>query len=178
MKRPVGNQGISKAIALIVGVVVIALITGCEEQNPSGTRKARLVAAENIQLKKGLEQRDKQIERQKELLAKRQQEADAENIQLKKELEQLDKQIDKQKELVSKYQQEAAKNIQLKKELERRDKQIEKQKELIAKCQQEKKGLQERVQKNIKTLMDDVFSHVIEENKKLKAQIDQLKKAN
>ena len=63
-----------KAFVLTVGIVVLMLIAGCEEQNKpqsqSPTRKDRLVAAENIQLKKDLEQRDEEIERQKTLLDK------------------------------------------------------------------------------------------------------------
>ncbi|MBA7631984.1 hypothetical protein ES703_39524 [subsurface metagenome] len=62
-----------KAFVLAVGiVVVIALIAGCdEEQNLSSTKSAvkkhRLIAAENMRLTKELEQRDKEIKRQKEL---------------------------------------------------------------------------------------------------------------
>ena len=58
MKRPV-----QKAIVLAVGIVVIMLIAGCEEESQSNTKKSRLIAAENIQLKK-------EIEKQKELLEK------------------------------------------------------------------------------------------------------------
>lgn len=58
MKRPV-----QKAIVLAVGVVVIMLIAGCEEESQSNIKKSRLIAAENIQLKK-------EIEKQKELLEK------------------------------------------------------------------------------------------------------------
>lgn len=55
-----------KAVVLALGVV-IALTAGCEEANLSSTKKARLVAVENRQLKKQLEQRRKEIERQKKL---------------------------------------------------------------------------------------------------------------
>ena len=50
-----------KAVILAVGVVIM-LIAGCEKENP--------LANENMQLKEQLEQRDKEIEKQKELLAK------------------------------------------------------------------------------------------------------------
>ena len=63
-----------KAFVLTAGVVLLMLVAGCEEQNKpeaqSPTRKDRLVAAENIQLKKDLEQRDEEIKRQKALLDK------------------------------------------------------------------------------------------------------------
>ena len=64
-----------KKVVLVVGIVfVIMLVAGCEEQNisntKSNTKKSRLVAAENGQLKKQLEQRDREIEKQKGLLNK------------------------------------------------------------------------------------------------------------
>jgi len=63
-------------LALAISIVfVIMLIVSCEEQNVSNTksdvRKSRLIATENRQLKQQLVRRDKKIERQKELLAKR-----------------------------------------------------------------------------------------------------------
>jgi len=65
MKRPA-----QKAFVLAVCIVVM-LIAGCEEEeNLSNPKKSRLIAAENMQLKKDLERRDKEIERQKELLEK------------------------------------------------------------------------------------------------------------
>lgn len=54
-----------KAVILAVGVVIM-LTAGCEKENP--------LAKENMQLKEQLEQRDKEIEKQKELLVKCQQE--------------------------------------------------------------------------------------------------------
>jgi DNA repair exonuclease SbcCD ATPase subunit len=67
MKRPA-----QKAFVLAVGIVVITLIAGCdEEQNLSSTKSAvkkhQLIAAENMRLTKELERRDKEIKRQKEL---------------------------------------------------------------------------------------------------------------
>jgi outer membrane murein-binding lipoprotein Lpp len=56
-----------KAVILAVSVVIM-LIAGCEKENP--------LAKENMQLKEQLEQRDKEIEKQKELLAKCLQEKD------------------------------------------------------------------------------------------------------
>ena len=66
MKRPA-----QKAFLLAVGIVLITLIAGCEEEaNLPDTKRSRLIAAENMRLKKDLERRDKEIERQKELLEK------------------------------------------------------------------------------------------------------------
>ena len=77
MKRPA-----QKAFLLAVGIVVITLIAGCdEEQNLSSTKSAvkkhQLIAAENMRLKKDLERRGKEIERQKGLLEKCLQEKNA-----------------------------------------------------------------------------------------------------
>ena len=63
-----------KAFVLTAGIVLLMLIAGCEEQNKpqsqSPGKKDRLVAAENIQLKKDLKQRDEEIKQQKMLLDK------------------------------------------------------------------------------------------------------------
>lgn len=57
-----------KAFVLAVCIVGIALIAGCEEESKIDTKKSRLIAAENMQLKKDLEECQKEIEKQKELL--------------------------------------------------------------------------------------------------------------
>jgi len=59
MKRPV--QG-----ALILAVGVVVLIAGCGQQASPNVKKSRAIAAENIQLRKQLEQRSKEIEALKE----------------------------------------------------------------------------------------------------------------
>lgn len=83
MKRP--GQ---KVTVLAVGIVlVIMLIAGCDEQNVPNTRMSRLVAAENIQLKKQLDKREAEIERQKKLLEKCQQEKKTLEKQLQEDLE-------------------------------------------------------------------------------------------
>jgi len=70
--RKMGSPQIT--VAFVVCVAFIILIAGCEGENLSDTKsnieKSRLIAIENIQLKEQLEQRDKEIERQKELLEK------------------------------------------------------------------------------------------------------------
>lgn len=60
------KKTVLKAFVLAAGVVAIVLIAGCEEQQLSSTKMARIVAAENIQLKKQLQQRDSEIEKLKE----------------------------------------------------------------------------------------------------------------
>lgn len=49
----------------IVGIVFVA---GCEEENKIDTKKSRLIAAENMHLKKDLERCQKEKGKQKELL--------------------------------------------------------------------------------------------------------------
>jgi len=61
MKEP-----IQKIFILVIGVA-IALGAGCQEQGLPSGKKCRLIAAENVQLKKELEQCDKEIERLKKL---------------------------------------------------------------------------------------------------------------
>jgi len=57
-----------KALIFVVVVVFVMSVAGCEEQNQAVTKEHRLIAAENVELKGQLEQRDKEIEEQKELL--------------------------------------------------------------------------------------------------------------
>ena len=61
MKRPV-----RKIFVLIVCFVVMS-IAGCGGQEPPSVKKGRLIAVENMRLKKELEQRSKEIERLNEL---------------------------------------------------------------------------------------------------------------
>ena len=80
------KKAVRKGFVLVVSVVVvIMLIAGCQEQQLPSAKKSRLIAAENMQLKKELEQRskdikglkdlhDKETEKQEELLAKCQEE--------------------------------------------------------------------------------------------------------
>lgn len=54
-------------------VFIVMLAAGCEEQSASN-KKSRLIAAESAGLKEQIKQQQKEIERQKELLARCQQE--------------------------------------------------------------------------------------------------------
>jgi len=59
-----------KPVILAVGVALIMAAAGCqEEQKIPNDKKSRFVAAENIELRKQLQQREKEIENQKQLLA-------------------------------------------------------------------------------------------------------------
>jgi hypothetical protein len=79
------NKVVSRGFVLVVSVVVIMSIAGCEEQELPSAKKSRLIAAENMQLKKDLERRSKEIEGLKELI---------------------DKEIQKQEELLAKCLEE------------------------------------------------------------------------
>ncbi len=50
-------------------LVFVAVLVGCEEQQTMSPKKTKLVAADNIQLKKDIAARDADIEKQKNLLA-------------------------------------------------------------------------------------------------------------
>ena len=54
-------------VAIVIGITVLGLwtLSGCQESDASQIRRARLVANENIQLKKQLEEKDQQIEKLK-----------------------------------------------------------------------------------------------------------------
>jgi gas vesicle protein len=79
---------VRKMFVLAVGTILVVLMAGCQESatgGPTDAKKSRLIAAENIELKKQLTRCDKQIEklkeqhskeikRQEELLAKCQKE--------------------------------------------------------------------------------------------------------
>jgi hypothetical protein len=62
------KKAVRKGFVLVVSVVVVVmLIAGCEEQQLPSAKKSRLIAAENMQLKKELERHSKEIEGLKEL---------------------------------------------------------------------------------------------------------------
>jgi len=61
MKEP-----IQKIFILAIGVAIVSS-AGCQEQGLSSEKKSRLIAAENVQLKKEIEQHDKEIEKLKKL---------------------------------------------------------------------------------------------------------------
>ncbi len=73
-----------KALVMAIGVAVI-LIAGCGEKEPPSVKKSRTIAAENIELRKQLDNRSKDIEKLRE---------------------QHDKEIKKQEKLLAECQQE------------------------------------------------------------------------
>lgn len=147
--------------ALAVCAVVIMSIGGCEEENLSNIKRHRLIADENRQLKKELELCDKEIERQKELHKKQiEEQKELHNEEIKKQKELYDKRMEMQKKL--------------------HNKKMKRQRELFAKRLQEQTPAE--LQKTIQELKGNIlrnFEEIIklrEENKKLKAQIEELKK--
>jgi len=58
-------------ILAIIAVIVpcLVFVTGCEEQQPIKDKRVRLVANQNLELKKQLLEKDAEIERQKGLVA-------------------------------------------------------------------------------------------------------------
>lgn len=63
-----------RAFVLAVGIIFIMLNVGCEKEQIPSEKKARVIAAENMQLKKQFQQYEKELEKQKGLLAKCQEE--------------------------------------------------------------------------------------------------------
>ena len=61
MKKP------ARDIFVLAVCVVVMLIAGCGNQEPPSVKKSRLIAVENMRLKKELGQRSREIERLKEL---------------------------------------------------------------------------------------------------------------
>ena len=84
------KKRVQKTVVLAVGLVLaIMLITGCEEQSVSSSRMSKLIAAENIELKEDINQRDATIEQQKKQLEKCLQEKKIMTTQLKANSEDL-----------------------------------------------------------------------------------------
>jgi hypothetical protein len=85
-----------KVLVLAAGAVAIMLILGCEEQQQQqqpSAKMAKLVAAENIQLKKQLELRDKDIEKLKQLNEKELKNQEELLAKCQKEKKDLDEQL-------------------------------------------------------------------------------------
>ena len=88
------RMGVLKSFMLAAGVVVIVLIVGCEEQQQQpDTKMARVMAAENIQLKKDLEERDSEIKKLKEQYGKESKEQEQLLAECQKSVEDLQEQL-------------------------------------------------------------------------------------
>ena len=62
------KSGTTPVVLMVAIGFVLMSIAGCQEQDPSNTRMSKLIALENKQLKKQLEQCNEEIENQKQLL--------------------------------------------------------------------------------------------------------------
>jgi DNA repair exonuclease SbcCD ATPase subunit len=113
---------ISKTVLLAAGITIIMLSAGCQEEELQSDKKNRVIAAENIQLKKEIKKRDEKIER------------------LKKQHE----------------------------------KKLQQQEELLDKYAKQKEALEKQLQKGVKNQIDDVLTNLIEENAKLRDEINRL----
>ena len=125
MKKPA-----TKILVLAVCFVVL-LIAGCGEQELPSMKKSRLIAVENMQLKRELEQCNREIEKLIEL----------------------------------------------------HNKESRKQEKILAECVQEKESWKQKAQQNVRNQVKGVFDAVmeqnaklLEENKKIKAQIEKLQR--
>ena len=121
----------ARKIFVLAVCVVVMLIVGCGQQEPPGIKKSRLIAVENMQLKRELEQCNREIEKLIEL----------------------------------------------------HNREIKKQEELLAKCVREKDSWKQKARQNVRNQVKGVFDAVMEqnaklldENKKLKAQIEKLQR--
>lgn len=65
------NRTFTKGLTVIFSCAILAIfMNGCQESDQSEIRRAKLVGNENIQLKKQLESKDKEIQKQKDLVTK------------------------------------------------------------------------------------------------------------
>jgi preprotein translocase subunit SecF len=84
------NMKIKALAAVLVIMIVCVCICGCEEQSLTpDSKKARLVAGENIELKKQLEQCRQDLAKEKELRGKDAQEAKARAEKYQEQIKQL-----------------------------------------------------------------------------------------
>jgi preprotein translocase subunit SecF len=84
------NMKIKALAAVLVIMIVCVCICGCEEQSLTpDSKKARLVAGENIELKKQLEQCRQDLAKEKELRGKDAQEAKAQAEKYQEQIKQL-----------------------------------------------------------------------------------------
>jgi septal ring factor EnvC (AmiA/AmiB activator) len=84
---------ITKVVLLAAGVAIIILSVGCQEEKLPSEKKSRIIAAENIQLKKELKQRDQEIEKLKKQHEKQVQQQQELLAEYKKQKEALEKQL-------------------------------------------------------------------------------------
>jgi len=88
------KEQIPKALFLAICVAIVTC-AGCQEENLPSDKMSRAVAAENIQLKKELKQRDEKIERLKKQYEKQIQQQKEQLAKCLKQKEALEKQLQK-----------------------------------------------------------------------------------
>jgi TolA-binding protein len=88
------KKQIPKAFLLAIGVAIVTC-AGCQEENLPTDKMSRAVAAENIQLKKELKQRDEKIEQLKKQYDKQMQQQNEQLAKCLKQKEALEKQLQK-----------------------------------------------------------------------------------
>ncbi len=88
------KEQISKAFFLAICVAIVTY-AGCQEQELPSDKKSRTIAAENMQLKKELKQRDEKIEQLKKQYEKQIQQQQEQLAQCLKQKEALEKQLQK-----------------------------------------------------------------------------------
>jgi len=106
-----------KAIVVLIGVMMVAvLMTGCEQQSASDTKKGRLLAVENQQLTELLEKCSEELNNQKALLAECQTEKSTEIKKTREDLKTLvDFAMEQNKQLIAENQQLKARIEELQK---------------------------------------------------------------
>ena len=109
-------------VLLCAASFAITLLAGCEEQGLADTRKTRLIAVENLQLKEQLKQSNQTIQQQKEEL---------EECQKEKTFWKKHSQEGSQDLMDLSYQHFAKENVELRRENEDLKAQIEQLKEKI-----------------------------------------------
>ena len=169
------GQVMKKAVC-VLAVSLIVIFAGCqqsqEKQTAGISRKDRLLANENMNLKNELARCRDEIEKQKKLLEQCHQE-----LNLKNKPPQCLNEVEKQKKLLQQCREEKEKiNQQAEKEI-RRD-------ELVRQCEKEKEEIDQQAGENMKWVMDELpkdllddASKLSEENANLMAKIAELEKA-
>lgn len=94
------SKPVRRVSVLLVSVVAV-IIAGCQEQELPSEKKTRLIVAENMQLKKDLAARAKEIERLNELRAR----------QIKRQEEELAKCVERKELLEKRLQQNIEKQV-------------------------------------------------------------------
>ena len=183
-----------KKTGWILAILIIPIMTGCQQTQQQKTadisRKDRLMANENLNLKSELVKCQNKAKKQEKMIEQYQQEnkkmtqkaddAIGENKNLKREAAQCRSEIEKQKQLLEQCQQM----------LDSKDdpvlcrNKIERQKTLLEQCRRENLKIQTDAGSTATFLMDQLPKDLMEEverltqeNERLKAEIEGLQKA-